>query len=207
MTVKEMIAELAKCRAQGYDEAIVTSEGFNVNTVGLVDGNVQISYDKPTINTEELPMNHHSMPVLPVTVDAHGSHGFDDHGGLEGKDASFLTGLHINQGLQRNQDAIHDNGRDSVVQSLTAKFDNAIQTLETKFQLERSAKENAIQAERLARDNFAQMSAMRAELQLLIQSENDRTRDLIRSLDGKRKDDDMLVLRIGQLLPTTPATP
>jgi hypothetical protein len=79
--------------------------------------------------------------------------------------------------------------------------------LEAKFQLERSAKENAIQAERLARDNFAQMSAMRAELQLLIQTENDRTRDLIRSLDGKRKDDDMLVLRIGNLLPTTPATP
>ena len=80
-------------------------------------------------------------------------------------------------------------------------------SLEAKFQLERSAKENAIQAERLARDNFAQMSAMRAELQLLIQTENDRTRDLIRSLDGKRKDDDMLVLRIGNLLPTTPATP
>lgn len=138
----------------------------------------------------------------PGVFTVHGEHG--RHRGLEGKDAAFLTELHSATRSQALDSAIHSNGKDAVIQSLGAKYDNALQTLETKFQMERAIKESELAGERLAREQLAQLQSVRAELALMIQSEADKTRDLIRFQDSKTKDGELLLLKIKDLLPVTP---
>lgn len=205
---------------QGMGNHPVTFEGLCVTKLAESwegSGQVAISCGLPTVtptpisNSINNPTKEHkqmetSTPVLPVTVPVNGGYGYHKDG-LEGKDAAFLTELHNASRTQDLSGQINRNGFDNAIQSAEAKFQNAIQTLEAKFQTERSIKEVEINTLRTAAEQTAQLNAVRSELQLMIQSEADRTRDLIRALDGKKKDDDMLVLRIGNLLPGGTPTP
>src|SRR5688572_11059607 len=115
MTVDDMINHLYSLREKGYGNSPMIHDGLSITKVAeTVEGSgvFNVSCGLPKLDTKEIyNMNHQSSPVLPVTIDAYGHRGHDDHDGLEGKDASFLTGLHL-------KNAIHDNGRENIIQSL-----------------------------------------------------------------------------------------
>lgn len=150
-----------------------------------------------------------STPVLPVTIPVNGGYGsgYSHKGGLDGTDASFLSALHLNHNIDRNIEAIHDNGRDALIATLTAKFDNAVQTMEAKFETERAVKEAQLASERLARETFTQMSAFHQDVAKLIAFEGDKTRAEIRDREKRDKDNDILLLKLGALIKAPTPTP
>lgn len=102
-----------------------------------------------------------STPVLPVVANGFSGH----HGhGLEGKDAVLI---------HSNQTALNSHLLNESV-SRNSKED-VVKTLESSCRAERESIENRIQAERLEREN-----------QKVIISENQRTRDLIMSMEAQR---------------------
>lgn len=147
-----------------------------------------------------------STPVLPVTIPVNGGYGGYGHHnkGLDGSDASFLSALHLNHNIDRNTEAIHDNGRDAVIATLTSKFDNAVQTMEAKFETERAIKGAELSAERLARETFTQVSAMRQDIAQLVVAEGEKTRAEIRDREKRDKDNEILFLKLSQIVSPKP---
>lgn len=111
-------------------------------------------------------MAEHTIPVLPVTHPASGygptvvTAGYRDCGGLQSKDAAFLSEIH-------NQ---------------TAHRDNIVEVLANRFESERAMRDVTQLVERLEREN----QKLVFETQLAVRDDGEKTRNLI--LDGQNSD-------------------